>query len=121
MLPIKNEVTENQKLQALEDEIVACAESVYDMRVGVFTASEFVIEAASALKRAELQAVNSGAITGSNETIRKAQLAEIITPENDILTDAQKRERKARFDYDSLQNDFEVLRYRLRIAELMHQ
>ena len=120
MFPSESIPTENEKLQALEDAIIVCAENIYDMRVAVFTASEFVIEATSALKRAELQAVNSGAITGSNETIRKAQLAEIISPESDILTDAQKRERKARFDYDTLQNELEVLRYRLRIAELMH-
>ena len=81
---------------------------------------EAVIEATAALKRAELQATNSGAVTGSNETIRKAQLAEITLPENEALTATQKNERRAHFDYNALQNDLDLLRYRLRIAELLY-
>lgn len=119
MLPI-NAPSENEKLEALEGAIVTCADNIRVIRSDVFAASESVIEATSALKRAELQAMNSGAVTGSNETIRKAQLAEITLPESEALTAAQKRERMARFDYDTLNNEFDVLRYRLRIAELMH-
>ena len=120
MIPDTTSIDEIGNLQVLENSVIVCAGKVYEARVALFIAAESVIDAASALKRAELQATNSGAVTGSNETIRKAQLAEITTPESEALIVAQKNERKTRFEYDTVQNELDVLRYRLRIAELLY-
>src|SRR5512145_1981235 len=106
------------ELNELEQAFVTAGAEITIARENLFDASEKVIHAREALEGAKVDALQSGKIDGKNETERKAQLAGITRAEDERLSEAERKERLARAIFDADMFAFDILRYRLRIAEL---
>jgi len=76
-------------------------------RKNLYEASEKELTARENLKTAEYEAIQDGKIDGKNEQIRKAQLAEIVGPEQDALyvTEGEKRKAALAYEIESMRVD----------------
>jgi hypothetical protein len=102
----------------LELRFTNASQELDTFRMKLFEKSEIVIGATEKLEGAKMEALSSGRIDGKNETERKGQLAELTHAETEALTVAQKDERRARLEFDLALSAFDLMRYRLRIAEI---
>ena len=102
----------------LEEKFEKASKELNAYRVTLFEKSEIVIGATEKLEGAKMEALASGRIDGKNETERKGQLAELTHAETEALAVSQKDERRARLDFDLALSAFDLMRYRLRIAEI---
>lgn len=106
------------ELSELEQAFVIAGAEIEFARNKVFETSEKVIQARGKLETAKMEALQSGKIDGKNETERKAQLSAATFTLAGILETAERDERYARYEFDADMFAFDILRYRLRIAEL---
>ena len=104
--------------QELELQFAKASKELDACRMNLFGKSEIVISATEKLEGAKMEALASGRIDGKNETERKGQLAELTHAESEALASAQKDERRARLEFDLALSAFDLMRYRLRIAEI---
>jgi flagellar biosynthesis/type III secretory pathway protein FliH len=109
------------ELNELEQAFVTASAEITVARENLFDASEKVIHARELLESAKMEAMQSGRVDGKNETERKAQLVEQTHAEIERLSEAERKERLARAVYDADMFAFDILRYRLRIAELLNK
>ena len=99
-----------------QTEIVNAFGKLADAKKALFAAGERGLARKEDLKRAELDAINSGIIDGKNEMIRKAQLAQATKVSANALVSAEyeKRECQLAFDLASLAAD--CLKWQVRIS-----
>lgn len=91
-----------ERLLALPKDIEAAEKQVLDM-------SRTVDEARDRVADIEGDAILSGAITGKNETERKAQMAHITAEAREAVTDAETWRDVSRVGYNKLMNEFRAL------------
>ena len=105
-------------LQELEQEFQTAAAVVQLARVDLFRVAEVVVAENRVLEAEKISALQAGRVDGKNETERKAQMAEILQHEIENVASAEKAERKARHAFEVAVFEYDLLRYRLRIAEI---
>ena len=108
------------ELKELEQQFVKANTDLGFSRNTLYDASERVISSRQAIETRRAELINSGTIDGKNEEQRKAQLSERMADILDELRENEAEERQARRELDEAQANFDLLRYRLRIAELMY-
>lgn len=100
----------------------AMAESAYknlaSARTQLFTAAENAIEARSVLESEKAQATTAGKFDGKNAETREAQAREFLKAQYQAVTESERQERRARFDFDRADIDVDTVKILLRIAEL---
>lgn len=98
------------------------AESAYKnlaaARTQLFTDAENAIEARSVLESEKAQAMTAGKFDGKNAETREAQAREFLKAQYLTVTECERQERRARFDFDRADIDVDTVKILLRIAEL---
>lgn len=106
------------KLENLEITFIEQSAELETARRVLYEAAEDVVSAELALENKKVGIYSAGGLTATNDAARKLQLGEMTVLESGKLADAQQRERRARFEFDHAQAEYDLLRYRLRIAEI---
>ena len=110
---------EQNFLQELDRAIMAATINMEEARGIFFDCAENVIQNRQICEDTRLSLLASGVIDGKNEDARKAQLAERMSDKLEALRNAESEERQARFALERTQSTYDMLKLRLRIAELM--
>lgn len=106
------------ELQELEQEFVYAHDRRELARNVLFDAAEKVIGATLALENEKTAIYSAGKLTATNDTGRRMQLAELTVAQSSNLAEAEKAEREARYSFEARQAEYDLCRYRLRIAEV---
>jgi hypothetical protein len=104
----------NELNQDLSQELV----NVGRAKEALHAAAEEVIAAKIALENLEADEIGQG-LDGKNAEERKASLLKLTGCERLEVEAAEKKERAARLQLDTAQLALDLLRYRLRIAEII--
>jgi hypothetical protein len=105
-------------LNQLDEHISYSNGTLMEAKRVLFEAAEVVIVRKSELAYKEAQETAAG-LEGKNAEERKAALSLAVGPERALLDFAEAHERKCRHALEMAQMTFDLLRYRLRIAEIM--
>lgn len=104
-------------LNELNEDFTSKAENLNRAKMSLFDASEKVISAKIELEDAEAELTIQG-VEGKNAEERKANMYIKTEVRRGALELAEEKERAARLYLDTAQLNFDLCRYRLRIAEL---
>jgi hypothetical protein len=104
--------------QKLEEMATSAFENLTKARDTLFATAETTIEAKQKLETAKYQAQIGGVFDGKNAEIREAQARDHLQANYAELEQAEKNERRARYEFDRAQIDVDTVKTLLRIAEL---
>jgi len=102
----------------LEEMAISAFDNVKETRSQLFTSTECAIEAQQALEMDKGAATVSGKFDGKNVETREAQAREYLAGQYGAVEECTRKERLARFKFDTAQIDLDTVKTLLRIAEL---
>lgn len=112
---LKLRMTGNELLFAFS----AASKGVDAARMNLYGKTETVIAARESLERARSQALLENKFDGKNAEIREAQAREHFHTAYDELSAFEADERRAKLEFDLALSALELVKYRLRVAELL--
>ncbi len=102
----------------LEEMAVTAFENVQSARNDLYLAAELTIACSAVLEDDKNSATVAGKFDGKNAEIREAQAREFLSAQYSDVSEAQRKERQARYKFDRAQIDVDAVKTLLRIAEL---
>ena len=102
----------------LEKMVTTAEVNLQKARENLWAAAEAAIEAKLILEERKASATVSGAFDGKNAEIREAQARGQLEAEFAMLEEDEKKERRARYEFDKASIDLDTAKTLLRIAEL---
>ena len=109
---------EPDKYSELEYSFANAMHALDAFRLNLFEKTEAVIARKINLDAARNKAILENILDGKNAEIREAQAREHFRLNYDELSAFESEERRAKLDFDLAQSALDLLRYRLRLAEL---
>jgi hypothetical protein len=98
--------------------VTTAEENLQKARENLWAAEEAAIEAKTILEEHKFSLMLSGKLDGKNAEIRQAQSNDMLVAELEMLETDEKKERRARYEYDRASIDLDTAKTLLRIAEL---
>lgn len=106
------------EIDTLEKMVIAAECNQQTARDNLFVAAEATIEAKLSLEDHKSAAMLAGTFDGKNAEAREAQAREHLKDKYMALENAEKKERRARYEFDKASIDLDTAKTLLRIAEL---